>query len=48
MKEYEGSTLYKRFQELRNEINPDHTVVFNTDIIKTKQQLADIWQKANK
>jgi hypothetical protein len=46
--EYENSVEFKRYQELINEITPNHTVVFNTNIIKTKSQLTDIWEKANK
>ena len=47
-KEYENSKEFLRYQELINEIRPNHFVVFNTTKIKTKSQLTEIWNKAHK
>lgn len=40
--------LMVKWSELLEKRNPTHTIVFNTDIIKTKSQLTDIWNKANR
>jgi len=40
--------LMKKWVALLEQRNPTHTIVFNTDVIKTKSQLTDIWNKAHK
>jgi len=40
--------LMVKWSELLEKRNPTHTIVFNTDIIKTKSQLEEIWKKYNK
>lgn len=47
MDQYNNSSELKKLHELQNEINPTHTVVFNNDKIRTRQQLLDIYKKAH-
>jgi N-acetylglutamate synthase-like GNAT family acetyltransferase len=40
--------IISKYKKLYAELNPTHTIIFNSDKIKTKSQLTDIWNQANK